>query len=93
VRLALGVTVAALAVGVPLTAHADTAGPVPQKAKNVDLSVCEDPDPSPVEAVPDGKVGNPKPLPQQTAVIVGECGPDYPNVGEPVDATPVPGEK
>ncbi|MBK3568653.1 hypothetical protein [Streptomyces sp. MBT62] len=96
VRLALGVTVAAtaLAVGSTLTAHADTARPAPQKSGSVVVPPCENPDPSPVEAVPGGKFHLPKHLPQKSLhVILGDCGPDTPSVGDPVEATPVPGSK
>ncbi|MGX9889203.1 hypothetical protein [Streptomyces sp. NPDC002276] len=96
VRLALGVTIAAtvLAVGGTLTAHADTARPAPHKSGSMVVPPCEAPDPSPVEAVPGGKFHLPKHLPQKTfRTVVGECGPDTPSVGDPVEATPVPGSK
>ncbi|SEC50035.1 hypothetical protein SAMN05216489_00890 [Streptomyces sp. 3213] len=77
-RLALGVTTAAvaLAVGGSLsTAHADTARQAPHhKSDAVNVALCDDPTPTPapVDAVPEGVVANPKPLPQRSySVLVG----------------------
>ncbi|MDV9174480.1 hypothetical protein R6V09_30780 [Streptomyces sp. W16] len=95
VRLALGVTTAAvaLAVGGSLnTAHADTARPTSHhKADTIDVGLCDDtPDPNPVEAVPGGVDKDPKPVPQQTFSYVLDCSVPVPDGGDPVDAVPVP---
>ena len=99
VRLTLGVTTAAvaLAVGGSLsTAHADTARLTPHhKADAVNVALCDDPTPTPapVDAVPDGVDTNPKPLPQRYYSVLLDCLPPTPNVGDPVDAVPVPDTK
>lgn len=93
VRLALGVTTAAvaLAVGGSLsTAHADTARVTPHhKADTIDVGLCDDtPDPSPVEAVPGGVDKQPKPVPQRTIASFFDCSVHVPDGGDPVDAVP-----